>query len=125
MDWGQDTITESSSNISVVNEQVLGVLREVWSFKDTDGRGTVGLEGSWCGLRKSEPCQVSAVELDLLGCDGESIVLCVSGIQCYLGALDVADHVEWSVVFADAERDRELAAGGYGVDSEGSVTGCD
>lgn len=81
MDWRQDTVTESSSNISVLNEQVLGMLREVRSFKDTDCRGTVGLKGSRCGLRESEPTQVSSIELDMLGCDGECIVLRVGGIQ--------------------------------------------
>jgi len=124
MDRSQDSITEGCSNIAVVNEEVLGILREVRSFKNTDGRSTVGFERSWCGLRESEPSQVSSIELYFLGCDGECIVFSMSRVQGDLGALDVTYDVKRGVVFADAERDRELAASGCGVDGEGSITGC-
>jgi len=50
MDRSQDSITEGGSNIAVVNEEILGILREVRSFKNTDSRSTVGFERSWCGL---------------------------------------------------------------------------
>ena len=54
--------------------------------------------------------QVVAIVLDKLSCDGERVVLRVSGIDGNLGGLDLGDDMEGCIISTDAEGDRELTA---------------
>ena len=123
MNWSEDLVMVGLANAAILDEQVLGILWEVRSQEDTEGRGTVGLKGSGVFLRISEPSEVGTVELDVLRGDGERVVLRMSWVEGNLCGLDLRDDVEWSVVGADAEGDRELAAASEGMDSKGRVTG--
>ena len=43
MNRSENLVAIGLANAAILNEQVLGVLGEVWSQEDTEGRGTVGL----------------------------------------------------------------------------------
>ena len=41
MDRGENSVTESSSDVAILDQQVLGVLWELRSFEDADGWGQI------------------------------------------------------------------------------------
>ena len=125
MDGNKDLVMISRADITILDQEVLGVLWKVRGFKDTDSWGTVGLEWCWGKLWVSEPGEVGSVELDVFGCDRECVVLGVGRIERDLCGLDLADDMKGSIVLAYAERDGQLATASDRVDSEGSVTGGD
>ena len=57
MNWSEDLVMVGLANAAILDEQVLGILWEVRSQEDTEGRGTVGLKGSGVVLRISEPSE--------------------------------------------------------------------
>ncbi len=105
MNRKKDLVTISRADITILDQEVLGVLGEVRGFKDTDSWGTVGLEWCWGKLWISEPGEIGAIELDVFDCDRECVVLGVGRIERDLCGLDLADDVEGSIVLTDAERD--------------------
>ena len=123
MDGSEDLITIGFTDAAILDEQVLGVLGEVRGHEDTEGGCAVGLKGSRVFLRISEPSEVGTVELDVFCCNGERVVLRMGRVDGDLRGLDLRDDVEWSVVGADAEGVRELAAASEGMDSKGRITG--
>ena len=111
----------SSAHVTILDEKILGILREARSVHDTDSWGTVSLERSWISLRISEPGEVRAVELDIFDSVMVGIVFGVCRVDGDLGLLDVTDDVEGSIGLADAEGDGELAPGVGRMYSEGSI----
>ena len=111
MDRSKDLVMISRADITILDQEVLGVLGKVRGFKDTDSWGTVGLEWCWGKLWVSEPGEVGSVELDVFGCDRECVVLGVGRIERDLCGLDLADDVEGSIVLAYAERDGQTVTG--------------
>ena len=91
------------SDAAILDEQVLGVLWKVRDHEDTEGGCAIGLKGSRVFLRISEPSEVGTVELYVLCCNGERVVLRMGRVDGDLRGLDLRDDVEWSVVGADAE----------------------
>ena len=75
MDRSENSVTEGSSDVAILDQQVLGVLWELRSFEDADGWGTVRLKWCWARLRITKPGQVCAIELDLFRRDSVRVVL--------------------------------------------------
>ena len=94
MNRKKDLVTISRADITILDQEVLGVLGEVRGFKDTDSWGAVGLEWCWDKLWISEPGEIGAIELDVFDCDRECVVLGVGRIERDLCGLDLADDVE-------------------------------
>ena len=74
MDGSEDLITIGFMDAAVLDEQIFRVLGKVGSREDTEGRCTVGLEGSRVVLRISEPSEVGTIEFDVFRCNGERVV---------------------------------------------------
>jgi len=81
MDGNKDLVMISRADITILDQEVLGVLGKVRGFKDTDSWGTVGLEWCWGKLWVSEPGEVGSIELYVFGCDRECVVLGVVGLS--------------------------------------------
>jgi hypothetical protein len=111
----------SNTHVTILDEKILRILREVRSVHDTDSWGTVSLERSRICLRISEPGQVYAVELDMFDSVVEGIVFGVCRIDGDLCLLDVTDDVEGSIGLSDAEGDGELTTGVGRMYCEGSI----
>ncbi len=62
MNRSEDLVVIGLANAAILDEQVFGVLGEVWSQEDTEGRGTVGLKRSRVFLWISEPSEVGTME---------------------------------------------------------------
>ena len=60
MDRSENSVTEGSSDVAILGQQVLGVLWELRSFDDADGWVTVRLKRCWARLRITKPGQVGA-----------------------------------------------------------------
>ena len=65
-----DAVGHGLSDIAVLDEEVLGVLREERGSGHPDGRGTVGPDDCEGFLRESDPVHVVSVVLDVLVGDG-------------------------------------------------------
>jgi hypothetical protein len=122
MDRSDDVVMISSAHVTILDEKILGILREVGSVHDTDSRGTVSLERSRIYLRISEPGQVRAIELDMFHSVMKGIVFGVCRVDGDLGLLDVTGDVEGSICLADAEGDGELTSGVDRMDGEGGIS---
>ena len=75
MDRSDNSFTEGSSDVAILDQQVLGVLWELLSFEDADGWGAVRLKRCWATLGITKSGQVSAIELDLFRRDSVRVVL--------------------------------------------------
>ena len=89
MNGSEDLIMIGFTDTAILDEQVFGVLRKVRGHEDTEGGCTVGLKWSRVFLRVSEPSEVGAVELYVLGCNGERIVLRMGRVDGDLRGLDL------------------------------------
>jgi hypothetical protein len=69
-----DAVGHGLSDIAVLDEEVLGVLREERGNCHPDGRGTVGPDDGEGFLRESDPVHEVSVVLDVLDTDGEIFV---------------------------------------------------
>ena len=67
-----DVVGHGLPDIAVLDEEVLGVLREERSSGHPDGRGTVGPDNGEGFLRESDPVHEVSVVLDVL--DGDGVV---------------------------------------------------
>ena len=75
MNRKKDSVTICRADITILDQEVLGVLGEMRGFEDAYSWCTVGLKRSWGELWVSEPGEVAAVELDVFSGDRECIVL--------------------------------------------------
>ena len=98
MNRGEDLVTIGSTNIAVLHKEILRVLRKRWSREDAESRSTVVLKGSGLRLWVSEPGEIATVQFDVLGSYRERIVLRVSGVDGYLGRMDLGDDMKWCIV---------------------------
>ena len=103
-----DTIGHGLPDIAVLDEEVLGVLREERGSGNPDGRGTVGPDDGEGVLRESNPVHEVSVVLDVLDTDGVAMEFAVRWDQGDLRRLDLGDRVERCRSLANAERDREV-----------------
>jgi hypothetical protein len=118
--WRKSTIP--LPDIAVLDEEVLRVLREERGSGHPDGRSTVGPDDSEGVLRESDPVHEASIVLDVLDGDGVAMEFAVRWDQGDLRRLDLGDRVERCRSLADAEKDRELAPTGLGMNTEGCVT---
>ena len=112
MDRSDGVVMISSAHVTILDEKILGILREARSVHDTDSWGTVSLERSRIYLRISEPGEVRAVELDMFNSVVEGIVFGVCRVDGDLGLLNG---------LADVEGDGELTPGVGRMYSEGGI----
>jgi hypothetical protein len=88
-----DVVGHGLSDIAVLDEEVLGVLREERGSDHPDGRGTVGPDGE--GFLKCPVHEVSVV-LDVLDGDGVAMEFAMRWDQGDLRILDLGDRVTGS-----------------------------
>jgi len=117
-----DTVGHGLPDLAVLDKEVLRVLREERGSGHPDGRGTVGPDDGEGVLRESDPVHEVSVVLDVLDGNGVAMEFAVRWDQGDLRRLDLGDRVERCRSLADAERDRELAPTGLGMNAEGCVT---
>jgi hypothetical protein len=98
MNRNKDLVTLSRADITILDQEILGVPGEMWGFDNADSWGTVGLERSWGELWVSEPGEIAAVEFDVFSGDRECAVLRMGRIERDLCVLDLTDDLKGGIV---------------------------